>query len=1289
MKENQATPIRDSIQKRLKGSLASTLVRNLLIFIIIPLSLMAGVAYSRAHNLLRQQAVDQTESLLVTQLGVVEKEVSNKEERLRHLLDSSDFAILMELALHANPQSDEFRKIRASVAEEFKRLNEEQSTIAFDQFILMDLDGNIKVSSNETWQGLTIEGISVLDGITPENPSFLSFTLSPLFENNLSLVTVLEYTTSRGSSLGYLVGVTTSEEMQEVLQSIEALSPLANAYFILPTGEFVSIDAENNQFLPFESISKSQQNILVPNLDEMKEKNASNPSAFEVTRADGKRTLTQIQWFPAMHTGIALEVDADTVYGGLNSLAPFMIGVLLLILLATSIVIFIGVNRITRPLRGLAEITQQFAAGNWSSRADVKSEDEVGLLAKSYNHMADELSRVYQSLEYTANERSRQIRTAAEVAQNITSLTKLSDILNQTVELLVKQFGFYQASIFLADSSGKNMEFKAGYGAATEGKVQIEIGSESIIGWVSANNAARIATENQDKEIRVKNELFPETRSEATVPISIGGLVLGVLDIQSTNPDAFSAETVMMLQTLANQVATAIQNTGLTEASQVNFNELSRLYRSSRLVAKANNESEILQISTEVLAESPHTTMILALSPNKLRSISASSGKGESVLYKIPVSANTIPGEIQDLLADGPLVTSNLTELPPSIRIFIDPFELATIALIPITKGDVLFAILVIGSEEEKVNNAFIQPYINFADLVSITLEKTDAERETEKHLKEVESLASVSEAISTSSDLPTFFNALHDKIKQVIGNFSFMVALYDARNNTISIPFSYENDQFVSIDSFPLGEGLTSILLRTRQPLLLLEDTEKVAAELGAKIQGSTAKSWMGAPMMVQNNPIGALILQDTENELAFTNDDYVFFTTLASQVAGVINNVRLLDESNKRALQLETAAEIARDISGSLNLDELLIKAVNLIHERFDFYHAAVFLQDLPGEFAMIREATGEAGAQLKRTGYKIGVGSKSIVGFVTGRGEQLVVNDTTKDATFYANPLLPDTRAEAAFPLKVGERILGALDVQSTRAYAFTEDNLRSLQILSDQMAIAVVNTELFAETQEHLSQHRLLHHITTTAASGTTLEEALESAVTGLQVTLGGDRVTILLVDRDKKHLEIKASMGYAEDVTRVSIPIGTGVTGWAASNRRPLRVRDVTEDPRYIQVSSNTRSELAIPLIYRNELLGVLNVESEQVDAYTENDEEMLGTLGGSLAAIIANARLLEQIRQQVERERIVYEVTSKIRRSTDIQSILATTASELTRITGSRQTKIKISPEDNGNKESK
>jgi GAF domain-containing protein len=433
-----------------------------------------------------------------------------------------------------------------------------------------------------------------------------------------------------------------------------------------------------------------------------------------------------------------------------------------------------------------------------------------------------------------------------------------------------------------------------------------------------------------------------------------------------------------------------------------------------------------------------------------------------------------------------------------------------------------------------------------------------------------------------------------------------------------------------------------------------------------------------MGVPLLAHRTPIGAIIVQDLENDHSFDEEDLQFLALVAGQVSGALYNIRVLDESRQTALQFETAAEIARDISSSLDLDDLLEKAVELIRTRFDFYHASVFLKDTTGESVAIRESTGEAGAQLKRSGFKLGVGSKSIVGFVAGNGEQLIVNDTTRDATYYPNPLLPDTKGEAAIPLRVGDRILGVLAVHSTAPYSFSDRNLRTLQILADQLAIAVINSELFAETQEHLAQHRLLHHITTTAASGTTLNEALESAVSGLQVTLGGDRVSILLTDRERKNLEVKAAVGYAPDIFELKVPIGSGITGWAAAHKRSLRINNVRNDTRYIEGSSNTKSELAIPMIYRSELLGVLNVESEQLNAYTETDEELLGTLGGSLAAIIANAKLLEQIRAQAERERVLFEITDKIRRTTDLQTILTTTVSELTRATGASRVRIKV-----------
>ncbi|MCI0609075.1 MAG: GAF domain-containing protein [Anaerolineae bacterium] len=639
--------------------------------------------------------------------------------------------------------------------------------------------------------------------------------------------------------------------------------------------------------------------------------------------------------------------------------------------------------------------------------------------------------------------------------------------------------------------------------------------------------------------------------------------------------------------------------------------------------------------------------------------------------------------DMESHLTNGPvqLDLRDASALPPPLTDYPRQLGCDAAAYIPVLQNGHLRGLILIGARTgQDLNEDVVNSFARTIQLTTNVLEQNASSIQTldGRQSKEMSALNTLAASAATVNDLHTFYTAIHEQIRLVVGDYGIVIALYDQKTNSINIPYLWEEGKYSSIDTFPLGEGLTSILIRTREPLMLVEDTEKRSIAMGAKVAGRAAKSWLGVPMVARGEAIGAIIIQDLEKEHSFDDNDLRFVMAVANQISGALYNVRLLDESRKSALQFETAAEIARDISSSLDLDELLQKAVNLIRSRFEFYHASIFLKDLPGEFIVIREATGEAGAQLKRSGYKLGVGSKSVVGFVSGKGEVLVVNDTARDATYHFNALLPDTRSEAAIPLKIGERIVGVLDVQSTETYAFAEDNLRTLQILADQLAVAVVNTELFAETQEHLAQHRLLHHITTTAASGTTLEEALQSAVNGLQVTLGGDRVSILLVDREKKVLAVRAAVGYANEVFDLRIPIGNGITGWAAAHRRTLRVNNVLQDIRYIEGSSNTRSEIAIPLLYRSELLGVLNVESEQVSAYAENDEELLGTLGGSLAAIIANARLLEQIRSQVERERVLFEITDKIRRTTDMETILTTTVSELTRAVGANRARIKV-----------
>lgn len=903
------------------------------------------------------------------------------------------------------------------------------------------------------------------------------------------------------------------------------------------------------------------------------------------------------------------------------------------------------------------------------------------------NHDAQlEANRNFQllqeSLEQQVEERTRQMRTAGDAAQNITSAPSLKEVLHRTVSLIIERFGYYHAGIYLLDEEGVNAVLSAAAGQSADELIaqspRLRIESTSIVSWVSTRRQVYVASDVAADEQYLKTDLLPDTRSEAAIPMIAGERLLGVLDVQSREANAFDEDALLTLQILVHQTTAAIQNLRLVESAQVNLQSVSEVYRYGYMIAQANTETDVYTATRRAVQETPFDVILLIAEENGLQVATS------TVKEPLPEWINLQPITLEEFFTPG-IIINHVEQLfglaGPVLRV-LKQAKFQHVALLPVHRGGRLKAILAVGSKDNQpILPMAVQPYASMAELAISSLERIRGELAVESRLNELEAITITSRALSAVNTLDALFSVLHEHVRKNMGDISFLIALYEPDTNSINVPYMYENapgGTRTSVASFPLGEGLTSILIRTKQPLMLVEDTEKRAAALGAKATGKPAKSWLGTPLIISNDVIGAIIVQDTERENVFDESDLRFLTTLSAQVAGTIYNIRLVNETRERAVQLQTAAEIARDISGSLDIGELLAKAVTLIRERFFFYHASIFLTDSTGEYAVVREATGESGAQMKRAGHKLKVGSKSVVGYVTGSGEHLVINDTGRDATYYPNPLLPETRSEAAIPLKIGQRVLGALDVQSNEAYAFSPENINVLRILADQLAVAVINSELFAETQEHLSQHRLLHHVTTAAASGTTLGEALNSAAQGLQVTLGGDRVAILLADRDKKVLKIEATAGYSEEVKKIEVPFGEGISGWVAVHQQPQRVNDVASDLRYIQIGSNVRSELAIPLSYRGELLGVLDVESDQPGAYSENDEELLGTLGGSLAAIIANARLLEQIRHQVDRERLLYEVTSKIRRSTNMQTIISTTASELSRALGARRTQITI-----------
>ncbi len=223
--------------------------------------------------------------------------------------------------------------------------------------------------------------------------------------------------------------------------------------------------------------------------------------------------------------------------------------------------------------------------------------------------------------------------------------------------------------------------------------------------------------------------------------------------------------------------------------------------------------------------------------------------------------------------------------------------------------------------------------------------------------------------------------------------------------------------------------------------------------------------------------------------------------FNTMTDRLQRTQADLELTVE--RRTAQLQATADIGRATAGIRNLGELLELAVELIRGRFGFYHASIFLISESGEYAVLRESTGEIGAQLKARRHQLAVGSRSLVGWVTQNRKPRIALDVLGDPFHFKNPLLPETRSELCLPLLVGERLIGALDVQSKEANAFSEVDVQTLQALADQLSVAIENAQLFQQTQSALAEARAQYQQTAQATWRTALTSQVSELVFDLE------------------------------------------------------------------------------------------------------------------------------------------------------------------------------------------
>lgn len=329
------------------------------------------------------------------------------------------------------------------------------------------------------------------------------------------------------------------------------------------------------------------------------------------------------------------------------------------------------------------------------------------------------------------------------------------------------------------------------------------------------------------------------------------------------------------------------------------------------------------------------------------------------------------------------------------------------------------------------------------------------------------------------------------------------------------------------------------------------------------------------------------------------------------------------------RRSAQLEAAAQIARDAAAIQDVGLLLEETVRLVSARFGFYHTGIFLLDEKKEYAVLRAASSLGGQRMLARAHRLRVGAVGIVGYVTRQGEPRIALDVGADAVYFDNPDLPETRSEAALPLRARGEIIGALDVQSVEPEAFSEEDVTVLQTLADQVAVAISNARLFQRAEESLEAQRRAYG---------------EISLRAWQQMVGR-----------------RAERGFRCDTEGI-VPVASD---FSVANLRPGVQREVRAG-RVVVEEDGGRPSAIVPIPIRGQVVGVLSFrKASEGETWSQEELAVLQTMAGQLGQALESARLYEDTQRRATQERLVGEVTARMRETLDIEAVLKTTASEV------------------------
>lgn len=525
------------------------------------------------------------------------------------------------------------------------------------------------------------------------------------------------------------------------------------------------------------------------------------------------------------------------------------------------------------------------------------------------------------------------------------------------------------------------------------------------------------------------------------------------------------------------------------------------------------------------------------------------------------------------------------------------------------------------------------------ADQSALAMERALAVDTLEKRVNELNVLSQVSQAVNFSISFDDLLELVYAQAGRVLDVRNFTIILYEPRTQNLWYAFFVENDERDTLrenNPWKTGHGLAGEVVRTGQPVLT-DDYLGECARRHIQPLNRPYHAWMGVPLNAGSGTLGAMTIASLEPGYTFTDDQLKIFAAIADQAATAIDKARLYRQTEERARQLATLNQLAQTITSTLDLDTLLQRILESAVDILNCEAGSLFLVDEETSDSVLKVAAGPVARDI--IGIRVPAG-KGIVGSAVEKGQPVIVNDTTSDPRWFQKPDKTTgfvSRALMAVPLRVKERSIGVVEVINKRSGApFTEEDTALLTAFAGQAAVSIENARLFNLTDQALADR---------------VEElsVMQRIDRELNAALDIDRVMTVILDRaliatkanagvaglvTPEGVRIVAHRGYGAAIKPLldaPLPVDKGLVGRALATRSTLFVKDVKARPEYVEILPDTVVQLTVPIVREDEPIGVLMIESRDLDTFTDDHVTFLARLADHSVAAITNARLYAEV----------------------------------------------------------